>query len=135
MGLRALLGYIPIVGDILAGLDTAAKFISNDEDDVSGLIKKGAKAISSSKQQETYRVKPADNPKGTAVTSGRLSFSERDRKVSIPGMSNPYIRSLYQFYDLNAMIKRDVYNHKADISTPSPSPLSGGAKGPTKRLG
>jgi hypothetical protein len=76
MGLRALLGYIPIVGDILAGLDTAAKFISNDEDDVSGLIKKGAKAISSSKQQETYRVKPADNPKGTAVTSGRLSFSE-----------------------------------------------------------
>jgi hypothetical protein len=109
------------------------KNYGDNEEGFMGYIKRGARSIYSSSQKE----KPPsfDKREGTNVNPyGAITgvqFNQTRPSPMLPGMSNPYIQSLYRIYDTDKLRQFNRLNREFDIYR---TPQSEGPRGPTVRL-
>jgi hypothetical protein len=116
---------LPFLKDVKQTLDPIVKTSEDDEGFIN--IKKGIGAvISSQKDGKGFTFKPPPTPKPVLGSTKQISFRDRSQQTAnLPGLTNPYIKSLYDIYDLNKIRKINTILKDSDIEFTKPSPPKG----------
>ena len=114
---------IPFLKEAKEALDPVFK--TSDEDEGFINIKAGVSAaIKSQKDGKSINFKPPPTPRASPLGVKQISFRDRQEgdRGNLPGLSNPYVRSLYEFYDINKIRKLNTILKDSDIEVIKPIP-------------
>lgn len=131
---------IPLVGDLLGGATAAAfdpgdveSLVGSSEGFISRVAKKGVKAVLSGNNK-------LEMPSMTDSSSRARSYLQNPSGISLPratpsgylpGLSNNYVRSLYQLYDLNKLRSLELITDRDQVRAAPPE----GPRAPNLKIG
>ncbi len=112
---------IPFLKEAKEALDPIFKTSDDDEGFIN--IKAGIGAVIKDRGK-SINFKPPPTPRATPLGVKQISFRDRQEgdRGNLPGLSNPYVRSLYEFYDINKIRKLNTILKDSDIEVIKPIP-------------
>ena len=123
-GLKNIFKTIPIVGDVIgaisgppAGAGGDMGYINSTDpvDPVTGFIKRTGKSFAEGLAKQTKKRATVGENEIAPPTLGANVGNYKLRQEQIPGYNNPRFKSLYDMYDLDKIMKKNLILSRAEV--------------------